>query len=298
MSIPQHADGLYQHADAAFRMGASHERGGTPCQDYALAGSTPYPWGIVSDGCSMSGRTDVGARILALAARGVVLDPALSGVAPQDILDRIRERVVRAARAATVLLDLERACDLDATLGVVAATASGANAFLYGDGVVAALTSRGVETVTVSWAGNMPGYPSYMLDAERAANFVRLSEEAAADAGTAACTIRREVLDAQEDAVEVIEEARTAWEGLQGLLVSWSEPPDVVAVFTDGVASFGDGLSAGQAVAALMDFKGRQGEFAMRRMRRVLGDAFKDGLRPGDDISMAAIAKAILPQTE
>jgi hypothetical protein len=39
-----------------------------PCQDYALSGVTRHlAYAVVADGCSSGGKTDIGARVLALA---------------------------------------------------------------------------------------------------------------------------------------------------------------------------------------------------------------------------------------
>ena len=57
------------HADCAFHIGSQHLRNGLPCQDYAIAGDLPdRAYAVVSDGCSSGGRTDVGARLISLAA--------------------------------------------------------------------------------------------------------------------------------------------------------------------------------------------------------------------------------------
>ena len=64
------------NADSAFRMGSTH----AVCQDYAVASAwtaaahtdgaapPPRPYIILSDGCSSTPDTDVGARLLVKAA--------------------------------------------------------------------------------------------------------------------------------------------------------------------------------------------------------------------------------------
>ena len=57
------------HADCSFHIGAQHLRLGLPNQDYALAGNLDdRAYVVVSDGCSSGGRTDIGARLVSLAA--------------------------------------------------------------------------------------------------------------------------------------------------------------------------------------------------------------------------------------
>ena len=52
-------------ADAYFAIGRTHD----VCQDYALASDdVPKTWALVSDGCSSSPASDIGARLLGRAA--------------------------------------------------------------------------------------------------------------------------------------------------------------------------------------------------------------------------------------
>src|SRR3990167_9350088 len=54
--------------DSYFHIGHAHLNAGKPCQDYALAATYGVAaYAIVADGCSTGGKTDVGARIVALA---------------------------------------------------------------------------------------------------------------------------------------------------------------------------------------------------------------------------------------
>ncbi|MFM8332536.1 MAG: hypothetical protein ACKN9T_12675, partial [Candidatus Methylumidiphilus sp.] len=63
---------------------------------------------------------------------------------------------------------------------------------------------------------------------------------------------------------------------------------EYVAVFTDGVSQI-DGLDWKQAVLELLAFKTTAGEFAKRRLNRMVKDAQKTGKGPMDDIAYAVI---------
>ena len=244
----------------------------------------------------MSGRTDVGARVLALAARRVVIDAQFPCMDTGSALAHLRESVLDSARAAVEVLDINRLVDLDATLGMVCATPQGAMAFLFGDGVIAAQTEQGIRTITVSWAGNMPGYPSYLLDQDRLASFLVQSEQAAKEEQRDACAVRYELLNGDGVVLESTSHGLSAEIGILGITSVWTDGgPPVLAVMTDGVGSLGGLGNAveGEVLASLMKFKGIHGEFVTRRMRRVLSDFLQNNFRPRDDISMAAIARPI-----
>ena len=56
-------------ADAYFEIGATH----LVCQDYALAfANNEYAYAIVSDGCTSSPNTDIGARLISVIAKDAI----------------------------------------------------------------------------------------------------------------------------------------------------------------------------------------------------------------------------------
>jgi hypothetical protein len=277
------------HADAHFRMGGAHEREGSPCQDYATSGTTlsGLPFAVVSDGCSSSGRTDLGARLLALSTA------RLLGMA-QEVpdIDLLRRSVLSHARQVGLMLAL-RTADMEATLGVVAATQeTGAVAMLFGDGVVAARTKDGFDVRIVEWAANMPGYPWYLASAAQTELFVEQSDAAALAEGRPACRVQSWLLDAEGQAVQTGERAMDARAGLQGVAFEWGEDSglDSVAVMTDGALQV-YGMQWPQTVLQMACFKtAREGAFVRRRMSRALAEMAKAGCRPADDVALAAVA--------
>lgn len=261
-------------ADAHFRMGTSHEAEGSCCQDYALAENGRLPFAVVSDGCSTSGRTDIGARLWCLAARDTLswsftLDPP-----------RIRALQFRD----TVGVDIE---DMDATLGFVKANEDGSmTTLLAGDGVMAARTPTETEIVVVEWAGNMPGYPSY--HGERKRLFI---EQSTALAKLPYRFTRFAVPDGSHTGVVVDGGECSAEQGLKGISVKWAAHTEIAAVMSDGVGQV-SGLDLQTVVTELLAFgPAREGAFARRRLNGALKRWAKDGHRPVDDISIAALVK-------
>ena len=277
-------------ADAHFRMGSAHENEGSPCQDYALAETTQHrAFAIASDGCSTSGHTDLGSRILTLGARDFLRrSPHWSS--SRDLLDTLRDAVLATASDAMSLFDLELG-DLDATLAVVAARSDRQVAtVLMGDGAIAVRRPSGLEVVITDWAGNMPGYPGYLLTEDRRAAFEAASEAFGREQGRAPLRIERYAVSDEGEAVLQTTEGRSARDGLRGLALEWGADGDVVAVTTDGIQQVGD-LPWALVIQELTAVKAaREGTFMTRRMTRALAGMAKLGHRPIDDISVAALA--------
>lgn len=285
------------HADATYRIGHTHETEGRPCQDYALAlcGRTEiYPFAVASDGCSLSGETDIGARIFARAARTVLARwMPISGPGEADLALGIFQKLVLEGGGVSVQqMDLV-AGDMDATLACVQALpGGGARNFLLGDGVIAARTPSGIEAIIVEWAGNMPGYPSYSLPGQedRLSLFLAQSEEVARVERRAPWSAERFLLNANGEAASQGIEERSASDGLIGLAVDWPPGTDVAAVMSDGVLQI-SGMAWPAAVLELLAIRtARHGAFASRRVTRFLTAISKLGNRPEDDLCVASLA--------
>jgi hypothetical protein len=266
------------HADAHFRMGTAHEAEGSCCQDYALAGNT---YAIVSDGCSTSGRTDIGARLWCLSAK--------HHFDRQGDLAYLRENVTFSARCWMDTLNL-RYADMDATLGIVCHEPDGRlRTILLGDGVIAVKRDYCVEIVTVEWSGNMPGYPSYQMDHERRVAFETQSEAFAREEDRAAYHVTWQIISDGGGTLRV--EQSTAAKGLRGVDISWGGNIDAIAVMTDGVSQV-SGLDTQTVVTELLSIgPARQGAFAKRRLQAALKKFARDGHKPVDDISIAVLAR-------
>lgn len=267
-------------ADAHFRIGTSHEAGHSPCQDYALARNGASPLAVVSDGCSTSGRTDIGARVWALAAR-----EGLSWFTAEKNRQEIIHRAAVSMR--TLGLDIE---DMDATLGYVAEVDPGyAVGFIVGDGILAARTAAGLDVTVIEWAGNMPGYPSYLLDGKRLAMF-REQSHAAAGTGASPCRVTRTLFREDGSVVSTSVESLSATRGLMGIAMKW-EDAEIAAALTDGAAQI-PGVDLFTVANELLTIgSAREGFFIRRRLNAALKKFAKSGGRPADDISIAALVR-------
>jgi hypothetical protein len=253
------------HADSSFHIGHQHLRTGSACQDYALAGTlVDRAYGVVSDGCSSGGRTDIGARIIALGAakalrEGYKFDPI---------------NYILAARP----FDIEDS-DLWATCLSMSVSEDGASVRIQGDGVVAVVNpDGGLCILKMDWAQNMPCYPAYADDGFK--QFV------AAQGGPEQSAFQVETWI--DNNGTTIQHHRTS-DVLDGHQINITGRVRSVAIFSDGVAQI-SGISWRDAVKELMAFKSLEGDFVKRRMNRFLIDQNKTGSHPIDDIAMAAIA--------
>ncbi|MCX4246815.1 protein phosphatase 2C domain-containing protein [Paraliomyxa miuraensis] len=260
------------HTDAWFCLGDTH----VVCEDFALAGRTALgeAYAIVCDGCSSSPQTDVGARLLALAAQACLRLGRLPDA---------EEVVERAARAGALLELPPRG--LDSTLLVALTDAERCRVRVFGDGVVAARRrDGGLHVHRFEHPDGAPPYPSYGLDPERLAAWRRCCAPVVVEhrSGTGAGVGPEPVCIEHEHTPELtlrIDELTSVTLGSDGL--------DAMVAVDDGVAT---PLPVATVLERLLCFPRPQGRFLARRGRRFLRrECARDGWRPTDDLALATI---------
>jgi hypothetical protein len=265
------------HADSTFVIGDAHK----VCQDYAVHYPHPgsYTYGLLSDGCSSSRMTDVGARLLVLSAESQLHCTSWR-------LDRsnLMTIIFRADRLCAELFIPEGA--LDATLlgFVVREMGSQLTMFGVGDGVLALKKPLDHDLIAIhdiEADSGYPLYPSYLLNDKRLREVEKLGS----------WKVQGHTLYPPEGWI------RGGVDIYDGFGVTQSTGPtagfQVAAVFSDGVKSFVDAnrqpVSFKTVVEGLLDFKSFKGEFVKRRMQGFLKEAARLGWRHDDDLSMAAV---------
>lgn len=260
------------HSDSHFVIGQAHTNGGQPCQDYALTGSLPSgAFAVVSDGCSSGGRTDVGARIVALATAEAIRQT------PKSIHDKRRGLIEAARHLYGCSQD-----DLLATCLYAVVTKKHSFVHIQGDGVVA--LRQPDDTLLLAkyeWSKNAPAYPVYAADGYR--SFRQFYSGVATPLSAEWWQWRGGQFSRRDDA------GYTLSEGIAGIRL----PLDLavhrcVALFTDGVAQI-DNIDWKDAVVELLGFKTTEGAFAKRRLGRFVKDARLGGRGPIDDLAYAVI---------
>jgi hypothetical protein len=268
------------HADSHFVIGHTHVNGGKPCQDYAVSGDLPDggAYAVVADGCSSGGRTDVGARLVSLATEQVFRHAPADWTA-EPLRAAVRSRQQFTFRLAPKLLGLDQE-DLVATCGYIFANGRTRVVQLHGDGVIAELEGGHLRMTRVEWRDNTPVYPVYMLDGYQA--FIA---HHGGDASLPAVTVTT-----SDTSPGMPDQMPVQWPIQYGLEGIYRRPLHArrVAVFTDGVTQI-DGVDWRDAVQELMNFKSLTGEFAKRRLNRLIRDWHSAGRGPLDDLAYAVV---------
>jgi hypothetical protein len=276
--------------DDASAIGADHVAKGMLCQDYAMSDTyAGTSFAVVSDGCSSGGLTDVGARLVCLAARRA------SHLWNLEDLGQVESSLRQMLGANQRLLDLEPR-DMWATCVYARVDGQKVSVVVLGDGVVAAEYRDGSQVAyKFDWSGNQPPYPFYdeAYRDQLRRNGATLSLES---------VLLRRAADRPSD--DEGEDEHSCSYPLDGSLYVRTLSFDVnglrsLAIFTDGVcqveekveevgsATVSRNVSWRDVVSSLLSFKNCTGAFARRRLGAYLNP--RRGLRPLDDLSYAAI---------
>jgi hypothetical protein len=291
------------HSDSYFTKGKTHK----VCQDYAAAGdSKDWPhsaYAIVSDGCSSSPDTDIGARRMVLWGLKELIYtyssyidwPTVAREAKPDC-DLLDPTCIDAT-----LLTLRQCDSMDVeSTGFTEKTIF---AQLAGDGVLAARHRDGrlrywVISYEPGEGGVAPAYPSYLNDKARFDQYLAL--------GHGVTTIT-EYLNGEPEPFFASKRkqvyAKWTGDGWENIDICWeieldSDEYDFVAVLSDGAESFYTKNSSGQTTSVplydvlqqVMAIKNSKGQFVTRRCQRFFeSHCVKNGWEHYDDFSMAAI---------
>ena len=279
------------HCDSTYIIGKSHQ----VCQDYAKHGDG---YCLISDGCSSSPHTDVGSRLLVLAAEQIMRDmPDF----PWEDGSRFYEAaaVIAAVRAKEMGLPIEA---IDATLHILRAEKvkdskeDSIHAFMYGDGVIASYHEAGEGVIArdmkketsvfqIIFDDNCPDYPSYLLNADRDAIEKRSRNEA------------YRIRNGEIFRIKELEcERQSAF--IRRRFSSWNTK--FVAIFSDGIASMTERVEsetsicqkpvpAAEVIQEMLAFKNFAGQFVQRRVQAFLRECKIKGREFSDDVSIAVM---------
>jgi len=139
------------------------------CEDYIISGTTPMPFIILSDGCSSSKGTDMGARLLCCLAKQYLKfrsEGIKSSFKPDH--KEMGLWIIHNAELSAKQLGLPKN-SLDATL-IIAYQNDPENirVHVYGDGCIVKFKNNGdYEFTEIDYSKNAPYYLSYLIDPER-----------------------------------------------------------------------------------------------------------------------------------
>lgn len=121
------------------------------CEDYILSGLVPFPYVVLSDGCSSSKDTDIGARILCHLARSRLREINRNGFIKDLVFD---------AKDIIDNMQIDLSC-LDATLLI----ATKDEIHMWGDGVIIFIMESGIIRIChIEYESGAPYYPIYYED--------------------------------------------------------------------------------------------------------------------------------------
>ncbi len=253
----------YQH-DNIFLIGKTHKI----CQDYAYSDSSCL---IITDGCSGSPNSDIGARILAQCAK-----TTLQEFTRMDYR-QFGYSVITKARVISDAMRLNKEC-LDATLIVAFPEEDYIRIFMYGDGVIINnqfTPSENLELKRVVFASGAPYYLSYWIDKERLKGYHK-----------------------EFNGPLFIKDSLSVMEANYDYETSFTYFTTRITIASDGLTSFfspsmGIKIAEPDIVISMTSFKTLKGEFLKRRVLKVVQDYAKRNIYHMDDIALASYTYAI-----
>lgn len=266
------------HADGYFAIGKTH----TVCQDYVRHGVMPNgrAYVIVSDGCSGSKDTDIGARWLTLAMQNYIrLD------IPTNRDDWINFSIPAHYAASFCSQALFDQTCLDATLLVAIETDTQILVYTMGDGVVAHRLRDGTWGYeSHEFTSGAPYYPNYLNHSSRRHIYQTDWNS----------PVVRSVGGQNGEVSSSMPLSDYTHHERRGTPTVFNKSDvDLVVLMTDGACSFRKGLDPvplAQVARQVLDVKVPTGEFMVRRAKRFLGNyCAANGWHHDDDFGVGAI---------
>jgi len=239
------------NTDSFFTIGSTHK----VCEDYSSNGViNGVYYAIVSDGCSSSKNTDIGARLLTLCATQVIRE---NGICFN--VGNFEELLLGKLRSSMLLLNLPSTV-FDATLIVAMATESMGVVYSWGDGVI---SIDGIHH-DIQYSSNAPYYLSYKLDPNRDAAYEK---------------------QLCQGFTKSIGEIRTP-------IALYAEYPQKIVVMSDGIQQFFKGNDIVDMVDEAVSFPSIRGVFLQKKLNLLKRFLVTNGIHHKDDFSMAAIVRS------
>lgn len=290
------------NTNAYYEIGSSHR----VCEDYALSGTyKDMAYAIISDGCSASDDTDIGARLLSTIAKGVIKylrDRELIGT--KDFNSIFRELVVRKCLEVKQSLGLPIDA-FDATLLISTVYKDKIISLGWGDGYFIFVTKDNVKIIyDIHYSMGAPYYLSYEMSPSK--------KKAYEDTyGNSIITVKNSIIATDGSVTETINNPTG---GLYSeSLYKEAHVPSIkfVILSSDGIGTYQDDpkfpkedgaekktYSAIEIIPDIAAYKNTAGEFVIRRMQRIKSDMDKNHIVHIDDVSCSSIALDLEPPKE
>jgi hypothetical protein len=257
--------------DSHFSMGRTH----LTCEDYARRGHSPFPWVMVSDGCSSSNDTDIGARLLVLSAQR-----CFSQLHNLPDYHTFGQQVIMQAVKISQPLDLPDNA-LDATLSIAIVKGRIVHIYIYGDGFILLKNNENSwRVIDIFFSQNAPYYLSYWIDESYRVSYQKILTSLNA----------LHVKDGTHSDLFSYDKA------LQ-YQFSLDDYP-LIAIASDGLSKFINmndykPISIETLLPQLFDFPSLSGSFVKRRLPAVLSGLESQKILPFDDLSLGVFVDTI-----
>lgn len=243
------------------------------CEDAVKTGREPYPYLIVSDGCSSSEETHIGSNIIVKSAEYIIKNCLLNYKIDKNFAKKIGLDIIERANNISKKIPLNEMA-LDATLLIAFIIEKKLYFICYGDGNVI-IKDNGIEVYkTYSQECNMPDYLSYFLNEDRKNRYLEIAKEKVQKKETLSYSfeIKSECFN------YTLEEYNT-------------EKLDYFIISTDGIESFFDGKEFKKIKnIGLNKFKNLNGLFLKRRLNKIIKENSKNNIFNQDDIGVAGFS--------
>ena len=254
------------YIDTFLKKGKGHEI----CEDYIISGEFPFPYIILSDGCSSSLNTDVGARILCHVAEKLLLSTA-----PEyENWTYFGNEVISEAMPIAALIGIPNTC-LDATLIISYLQDSKVTCITYGDGNILYKGNKTIEfeihRTSIQYTPNVPYYLSYVFDKKVNENYknseIKKTVNSLWDELGIGGKICEELIHISKPEIKIIPIENSP-----------------IIISSDGIESFNTGTN--KIISELMSFKTTKGKFIKKRMKKMIKNYEKQGIIHTDDIAI------------
>lgn len=225
------------------------------CQDYSISGLDPFPYIIISDGCSSGIDTDVGSRII-------------SNIAKKNIhllkfnYEKFIETTMIQSKAIASLMGLKKE-SLLATLYIIIKLEDKLLVLSIGDGDIIYKKDNEIISINFEYENNIPYYPIYIG---------KILEN------------KNNLIINKNNNIEIKEFTHINYMEISLENLDW------IICSTDGLHSFTDGSSLYKDLSLITDFKQFKGEFVERKMKRFIKTVSKEGFQNDDDWTMGGMS--------
>jgi hypothetical protein len=277
---------MIKNIDSFMTIGNSHE----VCEDYIYSSFGVDPYIILSDGCSSSNNTDVGARVLVHSARNI-LNRFIYKTGMPINADTMGDMIANEADETIKKMGLNTSA-LDATLIIAYRLKNKIVINVFGDGNVILKKKDGTTKIyNYQYANNMPYYLSYYVDAGRQNQYCR--EMFDVDEGGKTMTTNLLRLNNDPALRDYHEYSHEDFVKIPTFVLPIEEYA-MIGIASDGIESFGNPVSGLRkdhyvVLEELTAFKGTVGEFLKRRCKRAIKNYKKEGIEHYDDVSIGVM---------